>query len=397
MALRFNYPTTILYGPGAVGDLAAHLAPGPNLRFLLVTDPGIAQAGLVERVLSRLGEAGLKVSVFSEVHPNPIEEDVERGVAALRAADAAGLIALGGGSPIDVAKAIAVLAHHEGPLSRYDDAQGGDRHIVHPLPPVYAIPTTAGTGSEVGRSAVIIARDTGLKTVIFHPGLMPRIAVLDPELTVGLPPHLTAATGLDAFTHGLESYFARGFHPLADAIALGCLELVIENLPRAVERGDDLEARGRMLVAATMGATAFQKGLGLVHSLAHPLSAHYGIHHGLANALLMPVALAWQIAERAREFSDDLRGRYRRVVRLFPGREGADWRDLPEAIAVFRMEVGIRETLPDLGLKREDIPTLAAEAFKDPCHTQNPIPVTEADLAAVYERALTFASSRTSR
>jgi alcohol dehydrogenase class IV len=328
------------------------------------------------------------VELFTDVHPNPIEEDVEQGVEAFRRSGASGLIALGGGSPMDVAKAIAVLVTHQGPLSRFDDAKGGDRNITNPVPPVYAIPTTAGTGSEVGRSGVIITRDTKAKTVIFHPSLMPKVAVLDPELTVGLPASLTAATGFDAFTHGLEAYFAKGFHPIADAVALGCMELVVEALPRAVARGDDLEARGRMLLAASMGATAFQKGLGVIHSLAHPLSTHYGIHHGLANALLMPTALGFQLEEKADKFTDDLRDRYQRVARLFRGREKARPGDLPEAVSAFRTRIGIEDTLPERGLKREDIPQLAREAHADPCHAQNPIPLTRDDLAAMYERCL---------
>jgi alcohol dehydrogenase class IV len=235
---------------------------------------------------------------------------------------------------------------------------------------------------------VIITRDTGAKTVIFHPSLMPRIAVLDPELTVGLPPSLTAATGFDAFTHGLEAYLARGFHPMADAVAMGCMELVIEALPRAVARGDDLEARGRMLLAASMGATAFQKGLGVIHSLAHPLSTHYHIHHGLANALLMPPALSWQLEEKPDAFTDDLRDRYQRVARLFRGREKARPADLPEVVTAFRSRIGINDTLPSRGLKREDIPRLAREAYADPCHSLNPIPMGESDLAAIYARCL---------
>lgn len=388
MVFQYNYPTTILYGPGAVAELGKRLAGGSDRRYLLVTDAGVVKAGLADRVAKSLGEAGLQVELFTDVHPNPVEEDVEKGVAAFRRLGGAGLIALGGGSPMDVAKAIAVLATHEGPLSRFDDGKGGDKHITNPMPPVYAIPTTAGTGSEVGRSGVIITRDTGAKTVIFHPSLMPRIAVLDPELTVGLPASLTAATGFDAFTHGLEAYFAKGFHPIADAVAMGCMELVVDALPRAVARGDDLEARGRMLLAASMGATAFQKGLGVIHSLAHPLSTHYGIHHGLANALLMPTALAWQLEEKPDAFTDDLRDRYQRVARLFRGREKARPADLPEAVMAFRSRIGITDTLPSRGLKRDDIPRLAREAYADPCHTLNPIPMTEADLAAMYQRCL---------
>jgi alcohol dehydrogenase class IV len=388
MVFQYNYPTTILYGPGAVRELARRLSAGVERRYVFVTDAGVVKAGLAERVGQVLGEAGLEIELFDAVHPNPIEEDVEAGVHVFRRIGAAGLIALGGGSPMDVAKAIAVLTTHEGPLSRFDDAKGGDKHITRPMPPVYAIPTTAGTGSEVGRSGVIITRDTGAKTVIFHPSLMPKMAVLDPELTVGLPPFLTAATGFDAFTHGLEAYLAKGFHPMADAVAMGCMELVVDALPRAVNHGDDLEARGRMLLAASMGATAFQKGLGVIHSLAHPLSTRYGIHHGLANALLMPKALAWQLDEKADEFTDDLRDRYQRVARLFRGRAQARPGDLPEVVTAFLTRIGIEDTLPERGLRREDIPKLAREAYADPSHVLNPIPVTEADLAEMYERCL---------
>jgi alcohol dehydrogenase class IV len=388
MVLQYNYPTTILYGPGAVAELARRLGAHAERRYVFVTDAGVVKAGLAERVGQALGDAGLEIELFDDVHPNPVEEDVEKGVHVFRRIGAAGLIALGGGSPMDVAKAIAVLATHEGPLSRFDDAKGGDKHITRAVPPVYAIPTTAGTGSEVGRSGVIITRDTGVKTVIFHPSLMPKVAVLDPELTTGLPPPLTAATGFDAFTHGLEAYLAKGFHPLADAVALGCMELVVDALPRAVSHGDDLEARGRMLLAASMGATAFQKGLGVIHSLAHPLSTRYGIHHGLANALLMSPALAWQLEEKADEFTDDLRERYQRVARLFRGRAQARPGDLPEVVAAFRSRVGITETLAQRGLRRDDIPRLAHEAFTDPCHSLNPIPLTEPDLASMYERCL---------
>jgi alcohol dehydrogenase class IV len=388
MVQQYNYPTTILYGPGAVAELGRRLAASGDRSFVLVTDAGVVKAGLAEGVQQPLAAAGLRVELFTDVHPNPIEEDVENGVEVFRRSGAAGLIALGGGSPMDVAKAIAVLVTHAGPLSRFDDAKGGDKNITNPVPPVYAIPTTAGTGSEVGRSGVIITRDTKAKTVIFHPSLMPKIAVLDPELTVGLPPGLTAATGFDAFTHGLEAYLAKGFHPIADAVAIGCMELVVDALPRAVARGDDLEARGRMLLAASMGATAFQKGLGVIHSLAHPLSTRYGVHHGLANAMLMPTALHYQLEEKADEFTDDLRERYQRVARLFRGREKAGPGELPEAVRAFRTRIGIEDTPAQRGLRREDIPELAREAYADPCHSLNPIPLSRDDLEAMYERCL---------
>jgi 4-hydroxybutyrate dehydrogenase len=385
----FNYPTTIIYGSGATAALAERIAAREKgSRLLLVTDKGVVGAGLAARVAGSMKQAGLFTEVFDAVHPNPLEEDVEAGAAAYRAGKFAGLLAVGGGSPMDVAKAIAVLATHPAPLELYDDTKNGAEKIVSPLPPIYAVPTTAGTGSEVGRSAVVTLRRTKRKTIIFHPTLLPRIAVLEPELTAGLPPRITAATGMDAFTHGLEAYFARGFHPIADSVAIGCVEMVIENLPRAVEHGDSLEARGKMLLAASMGATAFQKGLGVVHSLAHPLSTRYGMHHGTTNALLLPPALGYQIEVRGKELSNALRGRWQRAARLFPEGERARPEDLPGAIAAFNRRVGLSESLPALGLRREDIPALAHEAFEDPCHQENPLPMTEKDLALIYERCL---------
>ncbi len=385
----FNYPTTIIYGSGAVAALAERIAAKEKgIRLLLVTDQGVVGAGLASRVAETLKEAGISTAIFDAVHSNPLEEDVEAGAEAYRGGSFAGFLAVGGGSPMDVAKAIAVLATHPAPLERYDDTRGGSEKVVSPLPPIYAVPTTAGTGSEVGRSAVVTIRRTKKKTIIFHPTLLPRIAALEPELTAGLPPRITAATGMDAFAHGLESYFSRGFHPIADAVALGCVEMVIENLPRAVERGSDLEARGKMLLAASMGATAFQKGLGVVHSLAHPLSTHYGMHHGLTNALLLPPALDYQAKERGEELSPELRGRWRRAVRLFPGQDRAEPESLPGAIADFNRRIGLADTLAKLGLRREDIPHLSREAFEDPCHQENPLPMTRKDLALIYERCL---------
>jgi len=383
---QFNYPTTILYGAGAVAGFAERLCAAPAATYLVVTDPGLVAAGIANRVCDALVASGVAFSLFSDVHGNPVEADVRAGVDSYRAANAAGIIAVGGGSAMDVAKVIAVAATHDGPLSKFDDAKGGDELITNPLPPVYAIPTTAGTGSEVGRSAVIIAEDTGVKTVIFHPTMLPRIAVLDPELSVGLPRWVTAATGMDAFAHCVETYFAKGFHPMADAIALGGMEIVIAHLPRVCDEPADLDSRGHMLLAASMGATAFQKGLGVIHSLAHPLSTRYGIHHGLANALLMPPVFRWQLETKRDQFSDDLLARYGRVARLFDSPAAAAL--VPDLIARLCARVGIDQTLPQLGLAEADIDALAAEAFADPCHASNPIAMTEADMAAAYRACL---------
>ncbi|MDP6569683.1 MAG: iron-containing alcohol dehydrogenase, partial [Candidatus Marinimicrobia bacterium] len=293
--LQYNFPTTILFGENSLKDLPTLLKDRGLKNLLLVTDKGLVKAGVSKKVIKILSSKSITLDIFDEVHSNPIEEDVTKGVTAFKNGKYDGLIALGGGSAMDAAKTIRFMVTHEPPLAQYDDALGGDKKIVHPLPPLFAIPTTAGTGSEVGRSSVITLKETGKKTIFFHPGLMPDIAILDSTLTIGLPAGVTAATGMDAFTHCLEAYLVDSFHPMADAIAVSGMKLIFENLPQVIQDPENLDARGKMLLAATMGATAFQKGLGMIHSMAHPLSAKHGLHHGLANALLIPSSLEFTI------------------------------------------------------------------------------------------------------
>ncbi len=293
--MQFNFPTVLLFGENSINELPSEIKKKNLNRLLLVTDAGLVKIGLADDVREKLTSSGLDIKIFDGVHPNPLEEDVTLGVKAYQSGNYDGIIALGGGSAMDVAKTIRFMAVHQPPLSQYDDAVGGDAKIVTSLPPMYAIPTTAGTGSEVGRSSVITIKQTGKKTIFFHPGLIPDIAVLDPALTIGLPPQITAATGMDAFTHCMEAYLVESFHPMADAIAIEGMKMIIENLPKVMKNPNDLEARGQMLLSATMGATAFQKGLGMIHSMAHPLSATYNIHHGLANALLIRFCLEFTI------------------------------------------------------------------------------------------------------
>ncbi|MCB0389686.1 MAG: iron-containing alcohol dehydrogenase, partial [Bdellovibrionales bacterium] len=286
MIKQYNFPTTILFGRGAVEEAAQRIY---NMKFrkpLLVADQGLVDLGIVDKISKTLHQANLEPVIFTEVHPNPIEDDVLKGASYYLDKKCDCVIALGGGSPMDAAKGIMIATTHEGPLAQYDDAIGGDKLLVNPMPKLFAIPTTAGTGSEVGRCGVITLKETNNKTIFFHPTLLPTIAILEPELTLGLPKSLTVATGIDAFTHSLEAYLAPGFHPLADGIALESMRLVIENLPLVATNGHDIVARGKMMMAALMGATAFQKGLGMIHSLAHPLSSECGLHHGLANALV---------------------------------------------------------------------------------------------------------------
>ena len=248
----------------------------------------MVKVGIAEKVKKILDAGGVNTLVFDRVDPNPVEENVFDGVKAFKSHEADLVISVGGGSPLDAGKLIALASTHTRPLAEYDDAIGGDAHITANVPPIITIPTTAGTGSEVGRSGVATLKSTGRKTVIFSPHLLAKVAILDPQLTVSMPPKITAATGFDALTHCLEAYASLGDHPMADAIALGGLELCAKHLVRAVEKADDIEARGAMMKAAMMGAVAFQKGLGACHSLAHPLSSEKGLHHGLANALCLP-------------------------------------------------------------------------------------------------------------
>ncbi|HKP95616.1 MAG TPA: iron-containing alcohol dehydrogenase [Fibrobacteria bacterium] len=382
---QFNYPTTILFGEGALQALAGRLR-GQAEHALIVTDATLVKAGLAAKVAAALQAGGgdaLRVSVFDGTHPNPIEEDVEKGLEAYRNGGCDALIALGGGSPMDTAKVIRFMATHPGPLAQYDDAKGGDKLITRPMPPLFAIPTTSGTGSEVGRSGVIILRATGKKTIFFHPRLMPDVAVLEPALTAGLPPPITAATGIDAFTHCLEAYLANAFHPMADGIALEGIRLILKALPKAYADGSDLEARGAMQMAAAMGATAFQKGLGMIHSLAHPLSARYNTHHGLANALLLPDALAFL---ESRGLDAAARAKLARVRDLF--REaGMDRGSLAESARAFFTALGVPFGLRNHKVPRADLEPLSLDAFEDTCHASNIIPVTREDLLAVYRAA----------
>ncbi|MGE3682257.1 MAG: iron-containing alcohol dehydrogenase [Bdellovibrionales bacterium] len=380
---QYNYPTTILFGQGALAESAKRVSTMGLKRALLVTDQTLVKVGIAETVKKAFESHGVGCTLFADVHPNPIEEDVEKGAAAYRAGACECVIAVGGGSPMDAAKVILLAVTHEGPLSLYDDAKGGDRKITRPLPPLFAIPTTAGTGSEVGRAGVIIMRETNDKTIFFHPTLLPKIAVLEPSLTMGLPAGITAATGIDAFTHSLEAYLAPGFHPMADGIALEGMRLVLQNLPMAVRDGANLEARAKMLLAASMGATAFQKGLGMIHSLAHPLSSECGLHHGLANALMLPKSI--EFLENS-DLNEEQRARIARVQGLFR-EEKMTAGKLSASCWEFFKSVGIKMGLKNHGVRQDQLDLLADKAFKDGCHQTNMIPVLRPQLRQVYQEA----------
>ncbi len=380
---RFNFPTTIYYGPDSLKELTKSVAKLGIKKILLVSDANLEKLGMVRQTADLFESAGVKTVSFCDVHPNPIEEDVLKGAKVYKQEKCEAFVALGGGSPMDAAKGMMILIDHPEPLAQYDDTKGGDALITKPLPPLFAITTTAGTGSEVGRSSVIIIKATNDKTILFHPTMMPKIAVLDPELTKGLPPHITVATGLDAFTHNLEAYFAKGFHPMADGIALQGLELVLDNLPKAYKDGNDLDARGKMLMAATMGATAFQKGLGMIHSMAHPLSSECGLHHGLANALALPACI--EILEKS-ELNADQKKRISNVQKLFADR-GLAKETLAQSCVSFFSGLGIKLGLSNHGVSRDQLGKLTKKAILDPCHGNNMIPVTEKDFENAFAKA----------
>ncbi|HEY6725104.1 MAG TPA: iron-containing alcohol dehydrogenase [Polyangiaceae bacterium] len=376
--LIWNFPTRIVFGAGVVASLSDEAKRLGIQRPLVVTDAGLVDAGVAPRVASALSGAGLVVSVFSGVLGNPTEVNIEEGATAYRAHRADGVIALGGGSPLDAGKLIALRAVCTRPFEELDDAIGGDQYIPPNVPPIITVPTTAGTGSEVGRSGVVTVRSSGRKTVIFSPFLLAKVALLDPELTQSMPPSVTAATGFDALTHCIEAYLSVGDHPMADAIALGGIDLVAKHLERAVARGDDLAARGAMMKAAMMGAVAFQKGLGACHSLAHPLSSEHGLHHGLANALCLPAVIEFNAAAVPEKVLH---------VGLLLGGEAAPGACRARLVAL-RASVGLPSGLAAAGIGEAALEKLSRLAFLDACHQSNPRPCSEADLLALYRASL---------
>lgn len=379
----FSFPTRTLYGAGALAELPSALVKLGVRRPLVVTDGGLVKTDAFAQLAAVLGvgDQGRTWFVFDGVHPNPVEEDVRQAAAALRDHQCDGVIAIGGGSPLDAGKAARLLARRPG----YDLSKFYEESDWSGLLPLVAIPTTAGTGSEVGRSSVITLDATHRKAVLFNPEMLAKLVVLDPSLTVGLPPHLTAATGADALTHCIESFTCPSFHPMCDGIALEGARLIFDALPKAYRDGKDLTARGHMLVAAAMGAVAFQKDLGVVHSLAHPLSSICGMHHGLANALCLVASMRLCSARRP--------GLYRRVGQA----AGLEVIQLSDAeadrvtiafVESFLAGLGLNKKLSQFGVKPEHLDALVTQAWEDPCHQTNAVPVTVADLRALYLEVL---------
>lgn len=379
----FSFPTPTLFGPGAIAELPARAQRLGIHKPLLVTDAGVLKTSAFKKIAEVLGEKQLGTNwfVYSGVHANPVENDVREAAAAFREHGCDGVIAVGGGSPLDVGKAARLLAKRPG----FDFAKFYDEPDWSGLAPLIAIPTTAGTGSEVGRSSVITLDATHRKAVLFHAELLAKLVILDPGLTTGLPPKLTAATGADALTHCIESYTCPVFHPMCDGIALEGIRLIIDALPRAYRDGNDLDARGKMLAAAAMGAVAFQKDLGVVHSLAHPLSTVCGLHHGLANALCLVASMKFCAARKP--------GIYRRVgiacgLDVVKGSDQEADAATIAFLAKFLAELGLNTRLSEHGVKLEQLEALLAQAVDDPCHKTNVVPVSKEDFRQLYLEVL---------
>lgn len=377
---NWNYPTSVRFGVGRIKELPELCQSVGMQRPLLVTDRGLGSAPITLAALDSLKAAGLGAALFCDLKPNPVESNLEAGLAAYHAGKHDGVVAFGGGSGLDMGKLIAFMSGQARPVWDFEDI--GDwwtRADPRGIAPVIAVPTTAGTGSEVGRAGILTDERTHTKRIIFHPQMMPKIVISDPALSVGMPAFITAGTGMDAFSHCLEAYCAPGFHPLADGIAVEGMRLVQGALVRAVKQPDDLDARADMLAAAAMGATAFQKGLGGMHALAHPIGALYDTHHGMTNATLMPYVLKFN-----RSVIEE------RITRLaaYLGLANPGFDSFLALVMQLRTDSGVPHSLAELGVDDSNTTLIAQMAVVDPSAGGNPRPLTEADVTQIFTAAL---------
>lgn len=375
---QYNFPTTIRFGAGAIKELPDHLAANGLRRPLLVTDPVVVQLGFFRDIRKSLEVRGFSAEVFADIHKNPVKSDVEKGGEAFTAGERDCIIGIGGGAAMDVARAIALRIHHHRDLFDYDDLIGGDVYVTEDVPYFITVPTTSGTGSEVGRSAIISEDDTHRKRILFSPKLLAKVVYADPLLTMDLPPFVTAATGMDALTHNLEAYLAKMYHPMCEGIALEGIDLIHGSIVQAVHR-PDLESRSKMMIASLMGAVAFQKGLGVVHSLAHPMSSLLDTHHGLANAVNLPYGMRYNIGGSEEKF--------RRIARVM-GLGSEDGEAVVERLFELNKELNLPVRLRDTGVREEHLATLADLAFADFAHPNNPKPVSREDFFKLYSEGL---------
>jgi len=376
---NWNYPTTVRFGAGRISELGEHVKAAGMKNPLFVTDPVVAKMPMTAQAMETLATAGVAGTLFSDVQPNPVESNIAAGVAAFNAGGHDGVVAFGGGSALDAGKLIAFMHGQSRPVFDFEDV--GDwwtRADAAVIAPIVAVPTTAGTGSEVGRAAVVTNEKTHTKKIIFHPAMLPKITICDPELTVGMPPIITAGTGMDAFSHALEAYCVPSYHALADGIAVEGVRLVKENLVTAVKDGANIEARAHMMAAAAAGATAFQKGLGAIHALSHPVGALYDTHHGLTNAVFVPYVLAFN-----RKAIDEKIRRLAAYIGLRP-----NFRAFMDFVLELREQAGIPHTLQGLKVGDDKVDLIVKMAPEDPTAGGNPVKLDRRAARTIFMRAL---------
>ena len=377
---NWNFPTKMRFGAGRIRELAEACATAGIDRPLLVTDPGLKPMPMIAEALARLEKNGLAASLFADVHPNPVGSDVEAGLKAYARGKHDGVVVFGGGSAMDAGKAVAFMSWQTRPIWDYEDREDWwTRADPNGIAPVVAVPTTAGTGSEVGRAAVITDDRDHTKKIIFHPKMMPVDVICDPELTLGLPPHVTAATGMDALSHNLEAWCSPIWHPLAQGVALEGMRLCKEWLPEATRRGSNVEARAFMMAASSMGATAFQKGLGAMHAMSHPCSSLRGTHHGLTNAVVMPYVLVHNRSAIEEKLT---------AAASYLGLKDRSFTGFVDWVLALREEVGIPHTLKEIGVDGDIIPEAAVMALQDPSNGGNPLPMSVPAYEALYANAV---------
>jgi alcohol dehydrogenase class IV len=375
---QYNFPTTIRFGAGVIKELGDYLIKTNLSKPLIVTDPTVAQLNFFKKIIENLKKKNISIEVFSDIHKNPVKSDVYKGTDVYDETQRDSIIGIGGGAALDVARAIVLRANHREDLFKYDDLIGGDVYVTNDVPHFITVPTTAGTGSEVGRSAIISDDITHQKKILFSPKLLAKIIFADPMLTMELPPFVTAATGMDALTHNMEAFLVNIFHPLCDSIALEGISLIHQSLDKAVNK-PDIESRSKMLIASLMGAVAFQKGLGVVHSLAHPLSSLLDTHHGLANAVNIPYGMEFNI--------EGFEDKFKRIAKTLELKE-----ETGNAVVKYLFDLNSKINIPhklrDIGVKEEHIEKLSDFAIADFAHPNNPKPVSREDFKQLYTKAL---------
>jgi alcohol dehydrogenase class IV len=377
---NWNYPTAVRFGAGRIAELPDVCKALGITRPLLVTDALLARLPMIEHAVASCRSEGLACEVFSDVQTNPVESNVTNGVTAFRRGSHDGVIAFGGGSALDTGKAVALMVGQTRPMWDFEDREDWHTRVnIAGMAPVVAVPTTAGTGSEVGRAAVITDTRDRTKKIIFHPKMLPAVVIADPQLTLGLPANVTAAVGMDALSHNLEAYCSPSYHPLAEGIALEGMRLIHDWLPTAVRDGSDIEARSHMMAASLMGATAFQKGLGAMHSLSHPCSAHLNTHHGLTNGVVMPYVLSWN--------RPALGAKMQRLA-AYLNLKQQSFSGVLNWILELRKSIGVPDTLAELGVEPRHAEAFAQQAFDDPSTGGNPLPVTVADFVQLYRNCI---------